>query len=97
MSLVRSASTASAASSRSPEVATITGSSTTCFGDQRVEPGDDGIDDRRLRHHADLDRADVEIGKHRVDLRGDELGRHLMDAADAVVFCAVSAVMTEAP
>ena len=26
----------------------------------------------------------VEIGKHRVDLRGDELGRHLVDAADAL-------------
>ena len=38
MSLVRNASTASAASRRSPEVATITGSSTTCFGDQRVSP-----------------------------------------------------------
>ena len=47
------------------------------------QPGDDGIDDRRLRHHADLDRADVEIGKHRIDLRGDEFGRHLMNAADA--------------
>ena len=38
MSFVRNASTASAASSRSPEVATITGSSTTCFGDQRISP-----------------------------------------------------------
>jgi hypothetical protein len=36
-----------------------------------------------MRHHADLDRADIEIGKYRVDLRGDEFGRHLMDAADA--------------
>ena len=48
-----------------------------------LEPRHDGIDNRRMRHHADLDGADVEIGKHRVDLRGDEFGRHLMDAADA--------------
>ena len=47
------------------------------------QPRGDGIDGRKLRHHADLDRADGEIGKHRVDLRGHELGRHLVNAADA--------------
>ena len=48
-----------------------------------LKPSDDGIDHRRMRYHTDLHRTDVEIGKHRVDLRGDELRRHLMDAADA--------------
>ena len=36
-----------------------------------------------LRHHADLDRLDVEIAEHRVDLRGHEIRRHLMNAGDA--------------
>ncbi len=31
-----------------------------------------------------LTAPDRQIGKHRVDLRGDEFGRHLMDAADAL-------------
>ena len=83
MSFFRSASTASAASSRSPEVATITGSSTTCFGRQRVKPCGDGVDGRKLRHHADLDGADGKIAENRIDLRGDEIGRHRMDAGDA--------------
>ena len=50
-----------------------------------------------LRQHADLHRADGEIGEHRVDLRRDEVRRHVVDAGDALVFCAVSAVMTDAP
>ena len=74
MSFVRSASTASGASSRSPDVATITGSSTTCCGDQRVSPAAMASIAARLRHHADLDRLDVEIAEHRVDLRGHEVG-----------------------
>ena len=76
MSSLRKPATASGASRRSPEVATITGSSTTCFGDQRASAGDDGLDGRALRHHADLDGLDVEIGEYRIDLRGDEIGRH---------------------
>ena len=91
MSFVRSASTASAASSRSPEVATITGSSTTCFGDQRVSPAAMASMTGELRHHADLDGADLEIGEHRVDLRGHEIGRHLVNAADARACSARSA------
>ena len=34
------------------------------------------------RQHADLHRADIEIGEHRVDLRGDEIGRHVEDGGD---------------
>ena len=52
------------------------------------QPGGDGVDHGEVRHHADLDRADVEIGEHGVDLRGDEFRRHLMNAGDA---CACSA------
>ena len=47
-----------------------------------IEAGSDGVDDGEVRHHADLDRADFEIGEHRIDLRGDEFGRHLMDAGN---------------
>ena len=88
---VRSASTASGASRRSPEVATITGSSTTCFGDQRAEPRHDGVDDRRMRHHADLDRADRRDRKTPHRSARYELGRHRMDAADALWCSARSA------
>ena len=97
ISFVRNASTASAASRRSPEVATITGSSTTWLGVQRDSARSNRVDARGLRHHADLHRADVEIGEHRVDLRGDEFGGHRMNAGDALVFCAVSAVIADAP
>ncbi len=37
-----------------------------------------------VRQHADLDRADIEIGEHRVDLRRDEIRRHVVDAGDAL-------------
>ena len=43
----------------------------------------DGSDDPEIRHHADLDRADLEIGEHRIDLRGDKFRGHLMNARDA--------------
>jgi len=78
--LARSASTASVASKRSPDVATITGSSTICFGDHRARLAAIESITRKLRDHADLDRLDLEVGKHRVDLRGDERRRYLMDA-----------------
>src|SRR5436305_14425373 len=42
----------------------------------------DGLDRRNLRHHADLDRADVEIAEHSVKLRGDEIARQVMNSAD---------------
>src|SRR5438105_8418954 len=42
----------------------------------------DGLDRRKLRHHAGLDRADVEIAEHSVKLRGDEIARQVMNSAD---------------
>ena len=48
-----------------------------------VETCGDGGGGRGIAQHADLHRADVEIGKHRVDLRGDEVGRHLVDGGNA--------------
>ena len=48
------------------------------------EPRRHRFDHRRLRQHADLDRADIEIGKHRIDLRGDEVRRHVVDRGDAL-------------
>ena len=53
----------------------------------------DGFDGRCLRHHPDLDGIDVEIAENRVDLRGDEIGGHVMNAGTPRVFCAVSAVI----
>ncbi len=47
------------------------------------QPRGDGVDGRKLRHHPDLDRVDVEIAENRIELRGHEIGGHLMDAADA--------------
>ena len=47
------------------------------------KPGNDGLDGPTLRHHPDLDGLDVEIAKYGIDLRGDEIGRYLMNAADA--------------
>ncbi len=73
MSSRRKAATASTASSRSPEVATITGSSTMLRAPWRAEAFGHGLDRRHLRQHADLDRADGEVAEHRVDLRGDEI------------------------
>ncbi len=43
----------------------------------------DGVDGRKLRHHADLDSADGKVAENRIDLRGDEIAGHLMDAGDA--------------
>jgi len=54
MSLIRSASTASAASKPNrPEVATITGSRHDVLRRPALEPRDDGIDGCKLRHHPD--------------------------------------------
>ncbi len=75
---------ASSRSSRSPELATITGSSTTLRRAIAVERGGDNVDRRRVGEHADLHRADIEIGEHRVDLRGDKVRRHIMDGEDAL-------------
>src|SRR5262249_31617728 len=45
--------------------------------------GRDRCDDGALGHHPDLDRADIEIGKNRVHLRGDEIRRHVVDRGHA--------------
>ena len=84
MRRVRSRSIASGASSRSPEVATITGSSTTCAGFHLLQPCDDRVDRIDARDHADLHRLHVEVGEHRIDLRGDEIRRRVVDAGHAL-------------
>src|SRR6516162_4483050 len=43
-----------------------------------VEAGSDGVDRGRIAEHSDLDGTDGEVGEHRIDLRADEIGRHLM-------------------
>ena len=82
-SFVRSASTASGASSRSPDVATITGSSTTCRGDHRVSPAAMASIVANCATIPILTASTVEIAEHGVDLRGHERRRHRMNAADA--------------
>ena len=54
------------------------------LGSMALEAGGHRLDRGGLRQHADLHRIDVEIGEHRVDLRGDEIGRHVVDAGDAL-------------
>ena len=80
-----SSSIASGSSSRSPEVATITGSSTMLrlrYGGRARRPPP------RSRRRCDsmpiFTAPTVEIGEHRVDLRGDEIRRHVVDAGDAL-------------
>src|SRR5262249_3794114 len=46
-----------------------------------LKPGRNRFDDRALRHHSYLDRADIEIGKDGVHLRGDEVRWHVVDGA----------------
>ena len=53
-------------------------------GAMAIEPGGDRLDDRRVGQHADLHRADIEIGKHRVHLCGDEIRRHIVNAEHAL-------------
>ncbi len=63
-----------------------------------IEPGGDGVDRGCVAQHADLHRADIEIGEHGVDLRSDESPPAPREwQATPLVFCAVSAVTTEAP
>ena len=73
-SFVRIASTASGVSRRSPDVATITGSSTTGVGGDATRPLRHGFDDRGIAEHADLHRADSEVGEHRIHLRRTKAG-----------------------
>jgi hypothetical protein len=49
-----------------------------------IERSRDGLDGRPLRHHPDLDGIDVEIAEHRIDLRGHEFCRHVMDAGNTI-------------
>ena len=46
------------------------------------QSGGDDVDAGGLRHHANLDGADGEIGKHRIDLRCNEFRRHIVDRVD---------------
>src|SRR5262245_23932061 len=39
------------------------------------------FDGRGLRQHADFHRSNIEIGKHRIDLRPDKIGRDIVDGA----------------
>ena len=39
-----------------------------------------GLDGCRLRQHADLHGRDIEIGEYRIELRRDEIRRHIVDA-----------------
>ncbi|MGY4452385.1 hypothetical protein ACVWZR_007045 [Bradyrhizobium sp. i1.3.1] len=83
ISFLRKASTASAASRRSTggcDHHGIEHDMARLPARQRLR---DRIDAGGLRHHADLHRADLEIGKHGVDLRDDEFGGHRVDAGDA--------------
>jgi len=41
-------------------------------------------DDRGIRKHSDLDRANLEIRKARIDLRAQELQRRHMNRSDAM-------------
>jgi hypothetical protein len=82
MSTRLSTSIACGLSSRSPEVATITGSSTTLGRQRRARPRPP-----RSPPAATACRSsprDVEIGEHRVDLRVHELRRHVVDAGHAL-------------
>ena len=80
----RRLSTASGLSSRSPEVATITGSSTTLLCLWRARPSATAAITAAFDSMPSLHRADLEIGEHRVDLRRDEIRRHVVDAGDAL-------------
>ncbi len=49
-----------------------------------VERGGDDVDGRGVGEHADLDRAGIKIGEHGIELRGDEIGRHIVNAEHAL-------------
>ena len=53
-----------------------------------IERRGDGIDRAGITEHANLYRADFEVAKDRIDLGGDEVCRHVMDAKHALgVLC----------
>src|SRR5580700_1302894 len=45
-----------------------------------VEGLRNGIDGASASEHADFHRADIEVAEHRIDLRADEVCRHVVDA-----------------
>ena len=87
-------------------LAVATDPSSVAFGDtfsrkgrgrRRLQASRHRLDDLRAPQHADLDRRDVEIGEHRVDLRRDDRRRREWIARTPSVFCAVIAVIALAP
>ena len=80
----RARASASAASSRAPDSATITGSTTTGVpGGQLVERRRDRERDLGGAEHPDLDRVDADVREHRAHLREHDLRRDRMDGGDA--------------
>ena len=73
--------TASSWSSFAPELATITGSTTSGTGCSEVRG--DGFDDRAREQHPGLRCVDADVVEDRFELSGDELRRHLVHRADA--------------
>ena len=74
---------AASASSRSPLVATITGSRTTTPGRTFSSQLPDGVDHGGVAEHADLDGVDADVVADGVQLRGQEFGRRNVDGPDA--------------
>ena len=66
-----------------PEVATITGSSTTNGGPWRSSASATAWITSRVRQHAELDRADPEIIEAGIDLRAQEVDRRHVHGGDA--------------
>ncbi len=50
----------------------------------RTRPSATACDHAGIGQHADLHRADIKIGEHRIDLRGDEIRRHIVNAGHAL-------------
>ena len=79
----RAAATASSRRSRAPELAIITGSTTS--GTRCAARGTSATVsiDRRAEEHPGLRRVDADVVEHRLELGADELGRHLVDRRHA--------------
>ena len=71
-------------SSRSPEVATITGSSTTFLACQRSSPAATASITAGCESMPIFTAPHVEIGEHRIDLRRDKVRRHIVDCGDTL-------------
>ena len=79
----RIAAMAASSSSRSPPLATITGSTTRCGRSKAPDRRGDRLDDRGVRQHAGLDRVGADVADHRFDLRDDQRGRDRLPAGHA--------------